>query len=258
MTFNIPYNQNEKLRKVVEFIDEDAEIRQYMDCANVTAIDRLSYNDHGYTHSKIVSNIALKMLRILSKNSVIPNIVKDYKLTEEEAEVVVVLASVLHDIGMAIHRKNHVEYGIALGFYLLNKILADVYPEKERAIIVSETLHAMSAHELGIEPLTMESGIVTIADALDMAGGRARIPFSKGKVDIHSVSAMAIDSVEIQEGKGEEPLQIKIKMGNSAGIFQIDELLKGRVEKSGLKDYIRIEAEITGEAEKSIVKKIEI
>jgi len=259
MSFNIPCNENEKLKKVVELIDKDLEVRQYIDCANITAIDRLGYNDHGYTHSKIVANTALKMLRVLVKRGLVPNIVKDYKLTKEDAEAVVVLATVFHDIGMIVHRKGHVEHSVAVGFYLLNKILKDIYPEKERAIIVSETLHAMTSHEVGVDPLTLEGGIVTIADALDMAGGRARIPFSKGKVDIHSVSAMAIEKVEIHEGEeGSKPLQIRIIMGNSAGIFQIDELLKKRIETSGIKEYIKVVAEITGESETRIVGKFEI
>ena len=109
---------------------------------------------------------------------------------------------------------------------------------------------------MGVKPLTIEAGIVTIADALDMAGGRARIPFSKGKIDIHSVSAMAIEGIEVKEGE-DVPLKIKIKMSNSAGIFQIDELLKPRVQESGLGEYLHIEAEIAGE-EKRILERIEL
>ncbi len=256
MTFNIPFNKNEKLREVVRRIDRSEKIRAYIEAANVTAIARLGYNDHGYVHSKIVANLALKMLRVLVKHGLKPGIVKDHHLTENDAEVVVVLASVFHDIGMAVHRANHVEYGTAIAFQLLSELLEGIYDERSKAIVVSEALHAISSHEVGVKPLTLEAGIVTVADALDIAGGRARIPFSKGKIDIHSVSAMAIEGVEVKEGD-EVPLKIKIKMSNSAGIFQIDELLKPRVLESGLKDYLHIEAEITGE-EKRILKKIEL
>lgn len=67
---------------------------------------------------------------------------------------------------------------------------------------------------------------------------------------------MAIEGVEVREGE-DIPLKIKIKMSNSAGIFQLDELLKPRVLESGLKDYLHIEAEITGE-EKRILERIEL
>ncbi|WP_456473968.1 HD domain-containing protein [Candidatus Pyrohabitans sp.] len=256
MVFNIPLNKNEKLRLVVERIDTSEKVRAYIEAANITAIARLGYNDHGYVHSKIVANIALKMLRVLVKHGIRPSVVKDHNLDVEDAEVVVVLASVLHDIGMAVHRIKHVEYGTAIAFGLLNELLEDIYDERARAIVVSEVLHAIASHEVGVKPLTIESGIVTIADALDMAGGRARIPFSKGKIDIHSVSAMAIEGIEVKEGE-DVPLKIKIKMSNSAGIFQIDELLKPRVQESGLGEYLHIEAEITGE-EKRILEKIEL
>jgi metal-dependent HD superfamily phosphatase/phosphodiesterase len=90
-----------------------------------------------------------------------------------------------------------------------------------------------------------------------MEQGRARIPFEAGKVDIHSVSALSIERVELQEGK-EKPIIIKITMSNSAGVFQIDELLKPRIENSGLQDYIHVVAEITGEKERKIIEKFEI
>ena len=256
MVFNIPFNKNEKLREVVRRIDSSEKIRAYIEAANVTAISRLGYNDHGYVHSKIVANLALKMLRVLMKHGIKPGVVRDHHLSDAEAEVVVVLASVFHDIGMAVHRAKHVEYSTAIAFSLLNELLDGIYDERVKAIVVSEVLHAISCHEAGIKPLTPEAGIVRVADALDMAGGRARIPFSKGKIDIHSVSAMAIEGVEVKEGE-EVPLKIKIRMSNSAGIFQIDELLKPRVLESGLGDHLHIEAEIAGE-EKRIIERIEL
>ncbi|NOZ58816.1 MAG: HD domain-containing protein [Euryarchaeota archaeon] len=256
MAFRIPFNRNEKLRRVVSRIDQSEKVRAYIEAANTTAIARLGYNDHGYVHSKIVANLALKMLRVLVKHGLKPGVVRDFGLKEEDAEVVVVLASALHDVGMAVHRENHVEYGVVIAYPLLNELLEGLYGERDRAVVVSEVLHAIASHEVGVKPLTLEAGIVTIADALDMAGGRARIPFSRGKVDIHSVSAMAIEGVEVREGE-DVPLRIKIKMGNSAGIFQIDELLKPRVLESGLREYLHIEAEIRGE-EKRILERIEL
>ncbi len=107
------------------------------------------------------------------------------------------------------------------------------------------------------KPLTMEAGVVGIADALDMEAGRARIPFKSGKIDIHAVSALSIEKVEILEGK-EKPVTIKITMSNSAGVFQIDELLKPRIEKSGLREYFHVVAEITGEKESKIIEKFEL
>jgi hypothetical protein len=259
MTFNLPVGGNEKLRRLVEAIDADPEVQAYLQAANVTAIDRMGMNDHGYTHSRIVANVALKILRILLKRGVVPSSVEDHGLAVEDAEVIVVLGAVFHDVGMAVHREGHVEYAVPIAFRLFNKLLEGIYGERERALVISEALHPIVGHEAGRNPLTLEAGIVTVSDALDMAGGRARIPFTAGKVDIHSVSAMAVERVEITEGEeGERPLQIRIEMANSSGIFQIDGLLRPRVEQSRIREHIRITAEVRGRAEKRIVERFEI
>jgi hypothetical protein len=112
-------------------------------------------------------------------------------------------------------------------------------------------------HESPNKPLTIEAGIVGIADALDMEAGRARIQFKSGKIDIHAVSALSIDKVEISE-KGKKLITIRIRMTNSAGVFQIDELLKPRIENSGLQEYFHVVAEITGERETRIIDRFEI
>ena len=51
---------------------------------------------------------------------------------------------------------------------------------------------------------------------------------------------------------------IRIRMANSAGVFQIDELLKARIQNSGLEQYIHVIAEITSEKERKIIDKFEI
>ncbi len=52
--------------------------------------------------------------------------------------------------------------------------------------MVSETLHAIVAHDADEECLTIEASALKIADATDMTLGRSRIPFEAGKVNIHS------------------------------------------------------------------------
>jgi uncharacterized protein len=260
-TFNIPYRDNQKLKEVVEKVKQDKKLQTYWRCSNVMAIERLGYTDHGPTHVKIVANLALKLLRILIEKQVKPSIVKDYGLKNEDAEVVVFLGSIFHDLGMIVIRNHHEMYSGLIALEFFDKCLAPTYNEEERAIITSEVLHAVVTHEYTgartNRPLTVEAGIVGIADALDMEAGRARIPFKAGKIDIHAVSAMSIEKVEIMEG-GEKPITIKITMSNSAGVFQIDELLKPRIETSGLQQYFHVTAEITGEKERKIIDKFEI
>ena len=255
--FNIPFRDNKKLKHVIAEVKKDSKLQTMWKCANIMAIDRMGYTDHGPTHVKIVANSALRLLRILVEKNVVPSIVKNYGMKNEDAEVVVVLGSIFHDLGMVVIRERHEMYGALLALGFIEKYLQPIYSEEERTVLCSEVLHAMVAHEDPSRPLTVEAGIVRVADALDMEEGRARIPFQAGKVDIHSVSALSIQKVDIQEGE-EKPITIRITMSNSAGVFQIDELLKPRIENSGLQNYIHVVAEITGERERKIIEKFEI
>ncbi len=252
MQFSVPTNGNAILEEVVRRVNNDIELKTLWKASNIIAIDRLGYNDHGPVHVKIVANLALKMLRILVSRGIEPGVVKNYALRNEDAEVVVLMGAVLHDIGHAIHRIEHENNSIPLSIPIIERILKGLYDEEKKAIMKSEILHAIFSHRAPIMPLTVEAGVLKIADALDMEEGRARIPFESGKVNIHSVSALAIKRVQVMEGK-DTPLKIKIEMKNSAGIFQVDELLKNKIEMSGIKELIEVEALVVGETEEKIV-----
>jgi len=241
----------------MDMVKCDTKLQSFWKCSNVMAIERMGFTDHGPTHVKIVANLSLKLLRILVGRQVKPSIVENYGLKSEDAEVVVVLGSIFHDLGMIVIRNNHQMYSALIALEFMHRYLAPIYAENEQAIVCSEVLHAIVSHERPNTPLTVEAGIVGIADALDMEAGRARIPFKSGKVDIHAVSALSIEKVDISEGE-KRPIDIKITMSDSAGIFQIDELLKPRIENSGLQEYFHVSAEITGEKERKIIDKFEI
>jgi len=117
---------------------------------------------------------------------------------------------------------------------------------------VVEVLQAVTSHREDGHPLTIEAGIVRVADALDMAKGRSRIPFERGRVTIHALSAAAIEAVSITDGT-ERPVLIEIEMNNSSGIFQVDQLLRAKLRGSGLEPYLEVVAHIDTEAEKRLV-----
>ena len=86
-------------------------------------------------------------------------------------------------------------------------------------------------------------GILRVGDALDMAKGRSRIPFERGSVSMHSLSAAAIDEVHIGDGE-EKPVGIEILMNNSSGLFQVDGLLKAKMRGSGLEPHVEVIARV--------------
>ena len=141
---------------------------------------------------------------------------------------------------MTIHRADHEAYSLFLTADKLGALLADVYDEPERSIVVAEALHAIIGHRRRGEPFTIEAGIVRVADALDMARGRSRVPFEAGHQNIHSLSAYAIEEVKIVPGK-DRAVRVEIAMSNSAGIFQVDELLATKLRGSGLEEHIEVD-----------------
>jgi hypothetical protein len=252
----VPLYNNPLLSKAVEAVNNSEEIRTLWRVINVHAIDRLQMTDHGLIHFQIVANIGLKLARMLDKHGVEFSVVKDFGLTKDHAEVIIFLGCVLHDIGMSVARSGHEEFSIPLANQLMREMLTFL-PTPERTIVISETLHAIISHRRSGQPVTIEAGIVRIADALDMSEGRSRIPYDAGSINIHSISAQAIDKITIAEGT-DKPIKITIQMNNSAGIFQIDELLKEKMSGSGIEQYFEITAVIEAETEKKLIKKLEL
>lgn len=255
--FSLPARHNPVLSDIVDAVNEDGELYSLWVAQNVNAVDRLRISDHGPVHVQIVANSALKILRLLMDAGVRPSVVKDYGFSEDDAEVVVVLAALLHDVGISIHRDSHEAYSLFVARPLIERLLAPHYDPAEATIMQSEVLHAVISHRAGGDPLTLEAGIMKVADALDMAEGRSRIPFEAGSMSIHSVSAAAIEGVRLEAGD-DTPVRVRVDMTNSAGVFQVDELLRNKLRGSGLEDYLQVEAHIERDTEKRLVERFRL
>lgn len=252
MAFKIPVKKNEKLARLVERIDADAELWQLWRSANINAVDRSGISDHGEVHIRIVANAALRILRLLMDGGVVPGIVEHHKLTNDDAEIVVLLASCLHDIGIGVHRDDHEKYSLWIAYPKIRQLLAGLYDEPQLTIVTMEALHAIIAHDADQKCLTIEAGCLKVADATDMTAGRSRIPFEAGQVNIHSISAMAVQDVKIEKGE-ERPVRIGVTLGNSAGIFQLDNLLKHKLKNSSIARHVEVVAEMQqGEHEQKL------
>lgn len=249
----LPARHNTRLKALIEAVNADDDLYALWVAANVNAVDRLGMSDHGPVHVHIVANSSLRLLRLLVDGGVTPGIVANYGFEPEDAEVVVTLAALLHDVGISIHRDGHEEFSLFLAERKLRELLSGIYDTPYDTIVRSEVLHSIIAHRSGGKPLTLEAGVLRVADALDMAKGRSRIPFRAGSMSIHSVSAAAIEEVHIERGES-TPVLIRVEMSNSAGVFQLDQLLRRKLAGSGLEPHLEVQAEIEGETEKSIVE----
>ena len=252
MRIRLPERGNRKLRRVLDRVNNDPQLKAWWHVSNVNAVARMGINDHSWVHIQIVTNIALKLLRQLTKHGVEPAMVSDYGMERDDSEVVVALTALTHCVGMSVHRKGHEDFSLFLSEPKLRDLLTGIYEEPELTVVVSEVLQSTIIHRADGEPLTLEAGILRVADALDMEQGRSRIAFERGRIGIHSLSAAAIEEVEITDGE-EKPIRISIRMNNSSGIYQVDGLLKAKLRGSGLEPYVEVIAHIDTEAEKRLV-----
>ena len=246
-----PTRGNRKLEALIEGVNADAELRGWWHMAQVTS-ERLGMSDHSWVHVQIVLNIGLRLLRLLAKAGVEPVMVADHGMGRRDAEVVVAAGALLHDVGMSIHRADHEAYSLFLAEPKLRQLLDGVYDEPERTVVVSEALGAIIGHRRRGEPYTLEAGVVRVADALDMAHGRSRVPVEAGRLGIHALSAAAIDEVMIEAGTA-RAVRVEIKMNNSAGIFQVDDLLATKLRGTPLESLVEVVATIEGETEKRLL-----
>jgi len=240
-----PTRGNRKLEKFLAAVNGDDQVRAWWYMTQVQA-ERLGMSDHSWVHMQIVLNIGLRLLRLLVKAGVEPAVVADHGMKARDAEVVVAGGALLHDVGMSIHRADHEDYSLFLANEVLGRLLAECYREPERSVIAAEILHAIIGHRRRGEPYTVEAGVVRVADALDMAQGRTRLPIEAGQEGIHSISAAAVDEVRIGQGD-ERPVKIEIQLNNSAGIFQVDDLLATKLRGTPLESQVEVVAAVEGE-----------
>jgi uncharacterized protein len=246
-----PTRGNRKLETFLEAVNADERIRAWWYMAQITS-ERLGMSDHSWVHVQVVLNISLRLLRLLVKGGIEPAMVTEHGMRDRDAEVVVAGGALLHDIGMSIHRADHEAYSLFLAQERLQSLLADCYEDPERTVVIGEILHSIIGHRRKGEPYTVEAGVVRVADALDMAEGRSRIPVEGGRYGIHALSAAAIDEVRIDPGE-ERPVKVEIEMNNSAGIFQVDDLLATKLRGTPLEGHVEVIAQVKGETEKRLL-----
>lgn len=231
-----------KAKRMWELLRDDPEANAGWDMANYIAVAKLGYNDHGDIHVKIAAANALKMLRLLIDNGILTSVVKERAGDEDDAHLIVLAGALLHDIGNQVHRENHNMAGVYLAIPLLNRLLPKIYEDEETLYeIRGHILHCIYSHEFEIKDLTEEAALVGIADGTDMTKGRGRLAFDKGNVNIHTVSALSIEKVEITKGE-ERPIRIMIEICNSAGVFQIQETLGRKIVGGPLEEYFEVVA----------------
>lgn len=237
--------------RVAEMIITDPEVKALQDYANTVSIRRLNFNDHGPVHMLQVAVNAIKMINVLTESGVKLNLETEEIGTVEESKVAVIMASLLHDVGMTVGRQNHERNGLLFALPIIEKVLLSIYKNDitKRVILRSMVIEGISGH-MGTQKIhSLEAGTILVADGCDMKKGRARIPIminDSPKIgDIHQYSAAAIEDVRILPGN-ERPIKIEIEMNASVGFHQVEEVLLTKIYASPLKKHIELYAWVTG------------
>jgi metal-dependent HD superfamily phosphatase/phosphodiesterase len=240
LPFAVPARHNPRLHALAERINVDDELRQLWRCANANAVERLGLGDCGEVHVRIVANAALKLLRLLRDAGVPPAAVQRQRLAGDDAEVVVVLAAALHDLDLAVGAGDQPSAGLALAALKGRELLTGVYGVRERTIVLAEALHAISAQPAGALCLTREAAVLRLADALDLAKGRVRMPSDPARGPMGTVP---VEEVTILNAKG-PPVQVVIRLSQAEARGAMEALLHHRLRGTGLDGQIAILAQV--------------
>jgi metal-dependent HD superfamily phosphatase/phosphodiesterase len=232
---------NELLFKAYRLIASDFEVQTLWYMSNIMAVNRLKYNDHGPVHAHIVAGTALYLYQLLRSRGVESTLMRD-GVVENEAYtwLIPLLGGLLHDIGNSVHRHMHEATGALLAKPIIDRVLEKLIEEPAiRIRIRQEIMHSIHCTSYDVECLTIEAGCVKVADGLDMAEGRARVPYKLGGVTIHSISALSIKKVEIIPSD-KKPIRVNVYMSERAGIFQVDEVLMPKLNTTPLRTLLEI------------------
>jgi len=241
--------------KLVNYLFEDEELQMMQEYANNVSIKRLGYNDHGPVHMRQVTANAIKMLNILQQSGIRTSLEREEIGTFEDSMCAVIIAGLMHDLGMMIGRQGHEDMSSLLAQPIIKRALEYVFPEdlNRRVVIKSLATEAIIGHMSSRKIHSIEAGIILIADGCDMTKGRARIPMAINTTprvgDIHKYSANAINRIGIHHGE-RRPIRIDIEMSGDVGFFQIEEVLLTKIESSPAKAYVELYAGVAGEEPK--------
>jgi hypothetical protein len=244
-----------KCLELVNYLFGDAELQEMQEYSNNVSIRRLGYNDHGPVHMRQVVGNAIKMLNILHEFEIKTSLEQEEMGTFEDSMCAVILAGMMHDLGMAIGRQGHEEMSSLLAQPIIERTLKHLFPDDlhRRVVIRSVATEAIIGHMSSRKIHSIEAGILLIADGCDMTKGRARIPMSINTTprvgDIHKYSANAINRISIHKGN-RKPIKIDIEMSGDVGFFQIEEVLLSKIDVSPAKQFVELYAGVSGQERK--------
>jgi metal-dependent HD superfamily phosphatase/phosphodiesterase len=233
--------------KTVKLLLGDEEVRAFQEYANTVSIKRIGYNDHGPVHMRTVALNTVIMLGLLRQAGIRTSLEVEECGIFEDSLIAGILAATLHDLGMSVGRQDHELHSLCFANSILERLLREVYPEdiQKQVMVRSLAIEGIAGHMGNRTIHSLEAGVILIADGCDMTKGRARIPMAladRPRVgDIHKYSANSIEEVRLSPGQ-EKPIRIDVLMSSEVGLFQVEEVLLGKIAASTAKTYTELYA----------------
>ncbi|MBO5450165.1 MAG: HD domain-containing protein [Lachnospiraceae bacterium] len=157
-------------------LKENKEIKALIEKGN-SNLGVLGYTDHSQAHAALVANRAADILKKLG-----------YKKSRIELAK---MAGYMHDIGNAINRSHHAEYGAILAYDILKETDMD---EKDRLTIVSAISHHDESTGVALDDV---SAALIIADKTDVRRNRVREK-PKASFDVHDRVNYAVTKSDLE------------------------------------------------------------
>ena len=171
----------------------------------------LGFTDHSTAHCALVAERAAEIL-------------KDLGYDEHTIELAKI-AGFMHDIGNAINRSHHAEYGAILAYELLKE--TDM-PIDDRLTIVSAIGNHDEKDGVAIDAVT---AALIIADKTDVR--RSRVQRSKEEFDIHDRVNYAVTDADVVVDKENMTITLELEVDETiCTMYEYFEIFLGRMSMS--------------------------
>ncbi len=190
-------------------IEKNKEINAYLTKGNAN-LGQLGFTDHSQAHCVQVAHQAGKIL-------------KRFGYSEHEIELAKI-AGYMHDIGNAINRSHHAEYGGLLANEILKKSDMDI---KDRITIVS----AISNHDESTGgAVDVVSAALIIADKTDVRRDRVRSEKGKAAFDIHDRVNYAVTEHKLKVNIEKKTISLNLQIDTKiCSMYEYFEIFLGRM-----------------------------
>jgi len=190
-------------------IKKNKEVNEFIEKGNYN-LGLLGYTDHSRVHCTMVARTAA-------------NILEKFGFSEHDIELAKI-AGYMHDIGNAINRTHHAEYGGLLANELLKETDLSI---KDRITIVS----AISNHDKStggaVDPV---SAALIIADKTDVRRDRVRSEKGKAAFDIHDRVNYAVTDHKLKINEEKKTISLNLQIDPKiCSMYEYFEIFLGRM-----------------------------